>query len=45
MLDRKTRKKVFGYKEDAGLIQELNRDLDRIILTFTVSDVSPLRWL
>ncbi|KAG8947586.1 hypothetical protein FRC04_010636 [Tulasnella sp. 424] len=35
MHSRKTEKKFFGYKEDAGLIQELNRDLDRITLTFT----------
>ncbi|KAG9048981.1 hypothetical protein FS837_011532 [Tulasnella sp. UAMH 9824] len=32
---RKAQKKFFGYKEDSGLIQELNKELDRIILTFT----------
>ncbi|KAG8917732.1 hypothetical protein FRC01_002235 [Tulasnella sp. 417] len=32
---RKAREKFFGYKEDSEIIQELNRELDRIILTFT----------
>ncbi|KAG8920366.1 hypothetical protein FRC01_000799 [Tulasnella sp. 417] len=35
LCSRKTEKKFFGYKEDSGTIQELNRELDRIILTFT----------
>ncbi|KAG8913473.1 hypothetical protein FRC00_002333 [Tulasnella sp. 408] len=32
---RRAHKKFFEYKEDSGLIQELNKELDRIILTFT----------
>ncbi|KAG8946414.1 hypothetical protein FRC04_011860 [Tulasnella sp. 424] len=35
MLSREKRKKFFSSQDDLGIIQELNRDLDRIVIAFT----------
>ncbi|KAG9035105.1 hypothetical protein FS837_002033, partial [Tulasnella sp. UAMH 9824] len=35
MLSREKPKKFFSFQDDLGVIQELNRDLDRIIMAFT----------
>ncbi|KAG8964519.1 hypothetical protein FRC00_001932 [Tulasnella sp. 408] len=35
MLSREKPKKFFSFQDDLGAIQELNRDLDRIVMAFT----------